>query len=810
MPFFEVKNPHHIKYIEDIGNDFANYGAALILNVFNAVAENLGVKNPEKLANKPKELQKASGLNQLYETIRQFIARKKKSAKKDKLKLTGKLLKLGGKSLSDAELRAIEGQIEKYLSARLGPAAEEMAIKGVLMALASSEKDAQGTPSTKYGKQSYEQVEREQFSGYMPDSLQSAKARFRINKQIERGYHRAYNRATESMRQLESDVQEAVRQQVMAAHRRQLMLTEEGQPKPLNHVARELASDLYWQKDDKPELTKYTAEYLARNWQRVAKTEMAMIHETGKQAATEEQSKNSLNDPSQAVYLIFHGPALCKECQKRLGTVLRQIPLDMVGSEGDDTLSSRGINDEYTNIATWQGKSNIGYKQAQWRVCTPLHPNCYSDDTEVLTNSGWKLFRDVADKDKIFSINPQTQELEFVSHTHYVEYHHNGDMINFSARGVDALVTPEHQMYIQRRVRYKKTKSQAARTLYVKELVEAQSLLSNNEFTIPRTGVWHGIKSNVETYLWAKLIGWYVAEGTSLKVKGNKITRVDISQSIKNERKRRRIRFILRKLNIKYGEGKACFTFYGEAALKIVSLVPGKSFERGVPQFIKDSDPKTIKGFLKEYMLGDGHYRKSKIKGYDSFEVSYFTTSKVLLADISELILKSGRSLSIRLDKASRKGTRQVHKNGVFYANHDCYTIAQSESNGVLFSKHNSNKAMVQKVQYHGTVYCLTLSKNHTMLVKRNGKVFWSGNCDCTLLRFFPESQEYNPKTKAIEFSGGKEFLKYIPQDFLDEIDSMDARTQLVKDMSEADRAQDIHRPDSYYYKEAERFEGKL
>ena len=46
----------------------------------------------------------------------------------------------------------------------------------------------------------------------------------------------------------------------------------------------------------------------------------------------------------------------------------------------------------------------------------PLHPNCYSDDTEVLTDHGWKLFKDVIESDLIFSMNPDTLETEYIQH----------------------------------------------------------------------------------------------------------------------------------------------------------------------------------------------------------------------------------------------------------------------------------------------------------------------------------------------------------------------------------------------------------
>ena len=70
---------------------------------------------------------------------------------------------------------------------------------------------------------------------------------------------------------------------------------------------------------------------------------------------------------------MFQG-GTCEWCQAHQGTVLRQIPMEMVGAENNDSLASRGIKDPHTNLAVWQGKNNVGYKKAMWRVCTPAHP----------------------------------------------------------------------------------------------------------------------------------------------------------------------------------------------------------------------------------------------------------------------------------------------------------------------------------------------------------------------------------------------------------------------------------------------------
>jgi len=82
-------------------------------------------------------------------------------------------------------------------------------------------------------------------------------------------------------------------------------------------------------------------------------------------------------------------------------------------------------------------------KDFQW---TGWHPLCYSDDSEVLTNRGWKLFKDVLDDDLILSLNPNTRNIEWVDFIDRQCFSYYGEMVHFYNRSLDCLVTPEHQM----------------------------------------------------------------------------------------------------------------------------------------------------------------------------------------------------------------------------------------------------------------------------------------------------------------------------------------------------------------------------
>jgi hypothetical protein len=73
---------------------------------------------------------------------------------------------------------------------------------------------------------------------------------------------------------------------------------------------------------------------------------------------------------------------------------------------------------------------------------------CYSDDTEVLTKEGWKLFKNLTDTDLLATLNPNNHYLEWQQIQQKFEYEYNGYLNHYHFRGVDLLVTDNHNMYV--------------------------------------------------------------------------------------------------------------------------------------------------------------------------------------------------------------------------------------------------------------------------------------------------------------------------------------------------------------------------
>ena len=393
------------------------------------------------------------------------------------------------------------------------------------------------------------------------------------------------------------------------------------------------------------------------------------------------------------------------------------------------------------------------------------HPNCYSSDTKVLTDKGLKYFKDVTEKDLICSLNPKTEEIEYVKWINKVEYFYIGKMINFKGRGFNALVTPNHNM--------------AYSTAWSKDIkiTEAQELINHKnlkQFFIPKTGKWIGKKTNENDILLAKFFGWYISEGSITKRKDSFDSyQISIAQ-IKKEN-RIEIETLLKKMNLKFGIGSCSYTIQGDFARWIATFNLGKSFEKRIPSFIKDMDIEGISAFMDTYCKGDGSKRIKDCFGYMATSITYHTSSIQLVSDVIELILKMGKS--IEHITIIPKGTISKFKNGIYASNYNVYNIPQSKEKRTRFTLTNSklNKSKITEVDYNDFVYCLELEKNHILCFEREGNIGWSGNCHCSMKCYSPTSIDQIPDSAPyLPMHADKKLLKICKEKLLSLLQDID------------------------------------
>lgn len=370
-----------------------------------------------------------------------------------------------------------------------------------------------------------------------------------------------------------------------------------------------------------------------------------------------------------------------------------------------------------------KGKYRKDFKFMGW------HPQCYNDDTEVLTNTGWKLFRDVRKGDLIMSLNPDTREIEWVSIVNRQCYDFDGELVRFHSKSLDCAVTPEHRMvYLNKgdgRIKY----------------------CPASEFRMTMGGFYRGAEycADDKTYFevegkkipfddYCAFMGYYLSDGSLQHSTGVIIAQqagrfafYDIVDTVA-------------KMGYDLTFTPDTINIYNSALNRYLSQF-STCADKYIPDEIKTASKRQIQIFLDAFIKCDGHARKCKSfvgnHGHsfhsDKEERMYFTTSERLAGDLSELILKVGNRPSFEFQEPRVSVKRD---GSLIKSNHLCYRIRECYSaTATVFKK--------ELIPYSGKVYDLTLERNHIMYVRRNGKCFWGSNCMCYAVPILKTEDEF-------------------------------------------------------------------
>lgn len=338
-----------------------------------------------------------------------------------------------------------------------------------------------------------------------------------------------------------------------------------------------------------------------------------------------------------------------------------------------------------------------------------LDGHCYDDTTEVLTDDGFKLFKDVTTNDIIYTLNPKTYNIEPMKPVDVIKQEYNGEMIHFYGRDVDLMVTPNHKIPYISDWKYKHTDDKSIRFKLAKDLKYYDRVPAGN-------GKWKGITKFDKKF--ASFLGWYIAEGWTSK-KGNSY-RISLTQSKKaNYDNWNEIKSLLSEYsdNIYYQEEKSTFSFTENKIIGpyVYEKCGHKAWDKKIPKELKYQSPDIIDVFLDAYCRGDGSFTE--------FGRTYTTSSKQLADDLCELILKIGKRPSVKVE--DNIGREFTIRNGTYETKHLTYVINENSTTFLRLGDKNKDT-----VDYDGMIYCVEMPENHIIYVRRNGKCIWSGNSE--------------------------------------------------------------------------------
>ena len=389
---------------------------------------------------------------------------------------------------------------------------------------------------------------------------------------------------------------------------------------------------------------------------------------------------------------------------------------------------------------------------------------CYSDDTEVLTSKGWKLFKDVEPEDLLFCLD-DNGKVSFENQTEEkVEKRFKGDLLHFETTNLDLLVTPDHRMWVYDYDKRSKD-SKIWKFLRADELKNSRYVFNKtcsywsgeigevllNEHPTKKYAFPERIFKKEELGLLWELLGLWVTDGSYNTGKGKSGSSIVITQTKENGVSR--IKHLCDELGFSYNIQKASIKIGNLQLLNFVESLFGKgpkSTTCFVPKIIKNSTSDLIRCFLNGVILGNG---STKPDGYSCV----YTASKKFADDLQELFVKVGVSANIReCEPRNRIFPGKTEK-----------TICTKKTYIVSVCREKKSKPMLDKrcaknfgtkTKYDGFVYCLTVP-GHRLYVRRNGKAVWCGNCTHEAVRHrlcaFAQSS-----TRYIDYTSGLNVVK--------------------------------------------------
>jgi DNA-directed RNA polymerase II subunit RPB2 len=344
---------------------------------------------------------------------------------------------------------------------------------------------------------------------------------------------------------------------------------------------------------------------------------------------------------------------------------------------------------------------------------------CYDDQTEVLTNGGWKFFKDLQKTDQVATLS-QGKYLQYEVPQQIYDYDYKGKMYSIDSKMVNLRVTPNHKLYVKLTLKGQYELIQADQVDQRKHWhlrVSENQLADVKEFVLP--GFVDDERNttmsdrNLDMDAWLDLFGLFLSEGS-------------LDHSLRRTRiytHKQRVKDMLApledilKLHLSPDESSHRSVICDKQLYHYLKQF-GQSTEKFLPDWVWNLSQRQCVLLIKSILCGDGYKRGNS---------GYLSTSSTKLAnDFQRLCLHAGFSgnkmLSAKagevLEIKGIKTTRSADNWKVSVIDSYCNTPAITST---------AKTTKVTYEDYDGKVYCCQVSTG-ILYVRREGIPVYSGN----------------------------------------------------------------------------------
>jgi len=451
---------------------------------------------------------------------------------------------------------------------------------------------------------------------------------------------------------------------------------------------------------------------------------------------------------------LIKNVAICRNHQDVVAAFVNGYPVTQASMFGLARMVPPIQGDPPVRLGSWDGQ----WAHQTWLDEVWEHPTlglifrfgnnwsaCYSPDTDVLTEDGWKPIGNVPENIRIATLNPETHTLEYQLPTEKMSYDYSGDLIQWNSRHIDLLVTPNHNMFVARAPDSRKFEDRIGKW----RLIEAQHC--PNQVRMKKNAKWNapdidfhyigGTKVRMDD--WLEFLGYYISEGhcshgnhmkktryrdnNSLAFLSTSNIRTKASWAVKSRTYQvqiaqitpkgiEKIQSCLDRLPFHFRRSGHSWICNNKSLWNQLRILGKSATAKHLPFYAKNLSTGQSRVLMAALMVGDGTIKKHQ-------EV-YYTSSWQLANDVQELLLKAGACGDIGVTDRIGRVTTKIKDGKTVTTRNLEYRIGINRFHGITGPVDGFDKIATP---YTGKVHCLTVP-NHIIYVRRNGKPVWCGN----------------------------------------------------------------------------------
>ena len=363
------------------------------------------------------------------------------------------------------------------------------------------------------------------------------------------------------------------------------------------------------------------------------------------------------------------------------------------------------------------------------QLCKTAGQTCFDEETEILTDEGWKRFANLNKDELVLTMNPANGHAEFQKPLAYQKFDYDGFMFGFESSSLSFLLTPDHRQWAKTRdsaeYGFHRTWRIANRTFLIRTASDGwrgtiPSLVEIPGFDFSQrmsnhTGEDYGTRSTTvppiqiykqdEIRALALLCVYYATEGSLCNEEGDGIVIYgDHADEVK------RLAGILGLTAHTYVDRRnACprtMVHGGKRISRFFEKECGKSSQnKRLPTWVLNLPSDWLQEIWDLLVKTDGYVQKGSGTEYLG------TTSSTLAGQAQEILCKIGYGSRVR---------PRTKEEGKFRA----YLVCRKTRKQTYVNRGHG----IEGENYRGSVYCMT-TENGIVFVRRNGKPHFSGNC---------------------------------------------------------------------------------